>query len=160
MSLYGCSFTTIALCCNCSKIRIFLTTSIVNLSSFLVGRANYQAKSRWTETTAWERRRQRFLSLRNRQLPGNKHLNCSKAREKYMTFAVIFRAKAKGRESLYCLVCNGQAMSKARENNYSVQSVAHLSLEWFPEFTPLFFIPEFTQGVCNESFAFIEIVIW
>ena len=128
MSLNGCSLTTIALCCICSKMRKLLTTSVVNVSSFLAGRANYKAKCRWTETTAWERRRQGFLLLRNRQLPGNQHLNSSKAREKYMTFEVIFRAEAKARESLYGLVCNVHAMSKARESNFLVQSVAHLTL--------------------------------
>ena len=45
-----------------------------------------------------------------------------------MTLEVIFRVEARARESLYCLVCNVHAMSKARESNYMAQSLAHLTL--------------------------------
>jgi len=47
---------------------------------------------------------------------------------KLCNFRGHLRAEAKARNSLYCLVCNVHATSKARESNYMAQSVAHLTL--------------------------------
>ena len=47
---------------------------------------------------------------------------------KLCDFRGHLRAEAKARKSLYCLVSNVHAMSKARESNYMAQSLAHLTL--------------------------------